>query len=174
MKNILLIVVTFSFFYSYAQTWEKRILNDEISISFPIAPEYKIVGNKEAYLCKVSGCAFMVGVAPKAFENYDSYLKLHETERISVIDSFLDEIVRGKLSYGNQYLISLKTIQSGKHIGKEMIYSTAELSDPDSRKRFTTLLLIKDTLYTFECWYIDSQPHDKERERFFSSIMIKD
>lgn len=159
----------------HAQTEYKQIIRDELTISFPSEPEHKVIDEKgkEAYILHLEGCSFMTGVAPDAIDDYGSYLKTSDSEQVARALRTLEGVAMGKINAKNQYLISMKSFQSGSNIGLDVEYATFEPSNPKSRKRFSTLLLIKNTLYIFDCWYMDDKDHSAERDKFFGSISLK-
>jgi len=156
-----------------SQSWLNSTLNNEVRVSFPIQPEYRKVDNKEVYLCKTSSCAFMIGIAPKMIEDYQKYNELSESDQLKTADSILTNFIGGKIGIGNRRVDYIRTIKIGKFFGKECGYTTETNNQQSGKKRFSTLILVRDKLYTFECWYLDEKEHDAEKERFFSSIVIK-
>lgn len=175
-RSLLLLLCMFSLrIDATAQVWHEQAMHNEVKISFPAAPEHKYLDDsgRETYITHADGCGFMVGIAPHVVDNYGQYQKEPDSVQLKLGLKVLGDIANGKVSYNNQHLISMKSFRSGKTIGLDMEYTTKEPSDPGSRKRFSTLLLIKDTCYILECWYLDDREHDAEREKFFKSVLLK-
>ncbi|WP_342327992.1 hypothetical protein [Pedobacter sp. FW305-3-2-15-E-R2A2] len=167
--NILLMILIFSNSISNAQPWKTIIINDEVSVNFPSLPIKKEIQGKEMYFYRAEDYALMVGVAIKVFSDSSSQLKQQNSGEIKPADTFLSQVINGKIAHGNQILLSTKTVKIGNHIGKEIAYLTS-----DSKERFCFLLLTKDTLYTFECWYLKKNIKPNEKETFFNSILVKE
>ncbi|MEZ2442779.1 hypothetical protein AB6805_13740 [Chitinophaga sp. RCC_12] len=170
----MILALTLLSFPIYAESWYRLVLYDEISIEVPKNSDHKVIDLKnEAYLSTVDGCSFMIGIVKGAFDNRGNYLSWSEEERVNNTLSLFEGILQGKLTRGNQQLISKKAFQTGKYIGMDIVYRTKASSDPDSRKRFVTFIAIENTLYMFECWYMDGKDHTKEKEKFFGSMRTK-
>jgi len=177
MANVLLIVFMFLLSSSVnAQAWHKQVIRNEVTISFPLKPEHKLIDNKgkEAYILHYEGCSFMAGIAPNVIEDYNSYVKASDSQRVATALRILEGVANGKLTSKDHHLISMESFRSGKNTGLDIAYTTLQPSDPKSRKRYSTLLLVKNTLYIFDCWYLDQVNHDKEKDKFFSSILLKE
>lgn len=173
-KIYLLVIILLTGHFSNAQSWKKIILNDEVSVEFPSLPVKREVEGKDLYFYKATDYALMVGISKKAFTNYSLNLRLNENKRTKEKDDFLNGIINGKMTYGHQTLLSIKTIKIGECVGKKIAYLSADPKENASKRRFSILLLVKDTLYTFEYWYLKDQTQSDDRNVFFKSILVKE
>jgi hypothetical protein len=174
LKQILIVAtVLLSPGFSKAQIWKRLILNNEVSVEFPSLPNKKESGNNQVYLYKTEEYALMVGVAKNGFSNYKPPTKIDSAQQLKFANDFLNNIIDGKISYKNQSIVSIKTIKIGEYLGKEIVYLTGDAKNENSRERFTSLLLIKDTLYTFECWFLKKNVNSLDKDVFFKSILVK-
>jgi hypothetical protein len=159
-----------------AQSWYKLIIRDEVTISFPEQPEHRIIDDKgkEAYIVRTDGCSFMVGISSDAIEDYESYLRMSDSQQVTKALLTLEGVANGKINAKKQYLISMKSFRSPQgYIGLDVEYATLNPNNPDSKKRFSTLILINNTLYIFDCWFMDTNDHSIEKDKFFQSLLLK-
>lgn len=162
-------------FFCFSQV-QKEIENG-IFINFPNTPTYKTVQNASTYISKTDNCFFMVIVQRDILPDYPNYLlaqkKWTETERKQVIDSFLDNAVKGKLDYtGNSGEVS--EIKIGKFYGRKLSYSAMNPASGERGERFSIILLVRDKLLNFECWYLNNSSNSEtEKNNFLNSIIVK-
>lgn len=155
---------------------QKEVENG-IFVSFPDSPTYKTVQNASTYTSKTDNCFFMVIVQRNMIPDYPNYLlaqkKWTATERKKVIDSFLDSAVKGKLDYtGNSGEVS--EIKIGNFYGRKLSYSATNPASGERGERFSIILLIRDKLLSFECWYLKNNSNSKtEKNNFLNSITTK-
>ena len=157
----------------YSQNWHIHTIHDEISVSFPTEATKDEIEGKEMYISHIDGCAFILAISTNVIQNYDNYLLQDKNEKVKIINKFFDNFIRGKLAHNNKQLISIKTIKLGHYLGRQIKYSAVLPGSNQIRKRFSKMLLINNSLYSLECWYLDEQSHDKEREQFFNSLTIE-
>lgn len=87
----------------------------------------------------------------------------------------LESIAESKINQPFHFLISKRAFRSNINaLRLEIVYATRQPSIPENNKQFSTLLLKGNTLYVFGVWYMDSEQHDKEKDKFLKSILVND
>jgi hypothetical protein len=172
MKKILAILLTTISLSVYSQT-QKEVENG-IYVTFPTTVEYQASTQATTYVGKTDNCLFMSMVLRNQIPNYSQYVqakkKWTSTEIKKVEDSFLDNAVKGKLDYtGNKGTVSV--IKVGEFSGRKIEYSAVNPATGERGKRFTIMLLVRDRLVSFECWYlIETENAKTEKDKFLNSI----
>jgi len=172
MKHFLTILLAIISFSVYSQT-QKEVEN-RIFVTFPTTPEYKTSSQATTYIAKTENCLFMTIVQRNIIPNYAQYIqakkKWTNAEIKKVENSFLDNAVKGKLDYtGNKGTVS--EISIGSFNGRKLEYSAINPATGERGKRFTILLLVRDKLVNFECWYLqDNDTSRIEKDNFQNSI----
>lgn len=180
LKKIqLLIAILILSINVYAQSWYNQVARNEIAISFPLKPEYIFYEDKgiECYKCKTDHCKFAITFmdASKAIEDFEQYKRSSDSDQVKIAIGALESIAYGKIQNGNQHLISMKgALIQGKYIGLDIEYATHDPSNPDSKKKFSSLFIIKNNFYLVDCWYLDNQDHNAEKDKFFNSLLINE
>jgi len=170
--NLTIILMTLSTVIALGQTTKE--VDNELFVTFPTTPEYQANTEATSYVAKSANCLFMSLVLRNQIPNYDQYVmakrKWTQSEIKKVEDSFLDNAAQGKLDYtGSKGII--KEIQIGKFSGREIKYSAVNPASGERGKRFLTLLLVRDKIIFFECWYLkDNTTSKNQKEFFFNSI----
>lgn len=172
MKQIFTILFTLICVSIFSQT-QKEVENG-IFVTFPSTIKYQANTQATIYTGKTENCLFMSMVFRNQIPNYVQYVQVRKkwtkTEIKKVEDSFLDNAVKGKLDYtGNKGTV--KKIKVGDFSGREVEYSAINPATGERGKRFTIMLLVRDRLVDFECWYLKNSASSKiEKDNFLSSI----
>ncbi len=173
MKKIyILFVISISCFY-YSQI--KKEVENGIFINFPKNPIYKNVQNASTYSLKTENSLLMVIIQREFIPDYPNFLiaekKWSEDQRKKIINSFLDNAVKGKLNYtGNIGTVS--EIKMGKYYGRKLSYSAINPASGERSERFSILLLVRDRMINFECWQMRSNKNFTiEKNEFLNSII---
>lgn len=153
-----------------AQDWKKVSVNNEISLEFPSLPVKRINDDKEVYLYKTQSYAMMFGIAKNAFLSDVNTSKLKGAQ-----GEFLDRFVQEKISHSNQYLESVRSLELGKILGREITYyPNKKDKDTGSYKRISILLLFNENIYTIEFWNLSRQENRVLKDKFFNSILVNE
>lgn len=153
-----------------AQDWKKVSINNEISLEFPSLPVKRIIEDKEVYLYKTESYAMMFGVARNTFLFDVNTLKFKEEQ-----NKFLDGFVQEKISHSNQYLESIRSLELGKILGREITYyANKKNRETNSYKKNSILLLFNKNIYTIEFWNLCKQENKNLKDKFFNSILVND
>lgn len=172
MKNFILILFFFFSLTAFAQSIKE--IENGIFVTFPTTVEYQASTQATTYVGKTDNCLFMTMVLRNQIPNYPKYVqakkKWTSTEIKKVEDSFLDNAVKGKLDYtGNKGTVS--EIKIGEFSGRRIEYSAVNPASGERGKRFTIMLLVRDKLVSFECWYLKETENAKiEKDKFLNSI----
>ncbi|WP_333624255.1 hypothetical protein [Sphingobacterium siyangense] len=161
---------------SYARKWYTEHIDNVFCISFPTKPIHLPTDSLGVvqYICQQSGCLFSLSVKNGIIDDYYGYLLATERVRESWAHSILESIADSKINQPFHYLISKKANRLGYNdFGLDIEYATKEPSMPESNKRFSKLLLLGNSLYVLEVWYIDNEIHDLEKDEFFKSVSLK-
>lgn len=175
MKKILAILLTTISLSVYSQT-QKEVENG-IFVTFPTTVEYQASTQGTTYVGKTDNCLFMSMVLRNQIPNYPQYVQAKKkwttAEIKKVEDSFLDNAVKGKLDYtGNKGTVS--EIKIGEFRGRKIEYSAVNPATGERGKRFTIMLLVRDRLVSFDCWYLKETGNAKtEKDKFLNSIESK-
>ncbi len=154
----------------------KKEVENGLFVTFPIYPEYKTNTQGTSYVGKTKNCFFMTLVL-RVIPNYHQYViakkKWTQSEIKEVEDSFLDNAVKGKVDYtGNKYTRSSE-IKISEYRGRKVEYSAVNPANGVRGKRFFVMLLVRDKLVNFECWYlIDNETSKSEKDKFLNSISV--
>lgn len=110
-------------------------------------------------------------------ENYDAFLraesKWSESQKENVAYVFLDNFIKGKISYTGGTLVATADIKIGGYYGKEIEYEAVNPITGEIGKRFSIVLaLLKyNKVVSFECWYLyNSKEAEDSKNIFFNSI----
>lgn len=162
-----------SFYFSQIQ----KEVDNGIFVNFPNSPTYKTVQNTSTLISKTENSLTMVIVQRNVIPDYSNYLiaekKWSESERKKVVDSFLDNVVKGKLDYtGNTGNVSEMKI--GKYYGRLLSYSAINPSTGESNERYSVILFVRDKMLNFECWQLNNNSNFlAEKNKFLNSIKTK-
>lgn len=161
---------------SYGRKWHKENIDSVLSISFPTKPIHhpKDEDGWEQYLSHQAGCVFSLTIKSNIIEDYYGYLLAADSTRESWANFTLDWVVDSKVNQPFHYLISKQTNRFGyNYFGMDIVYATRRPSMQESNKRFSKLLLLGNTLYVLEVWYMDGEIRDLEKDKFFNSVLLK-
>lgn len=174
MKNLIIII---SFLFSLSTFGQsKKEIENGIFITFPVTPDYNASTQITTYVAKTDNCLFMTIVQRNIIPNYAQYvqakMKWSKTEIKKVEDSFLDNVVKGKLDYtGNTGIVS--EIKTGEFSGRKVEYSAVNPETGERGKRYTIMQFVRDKLVNFECWFLkDNETSKTEKDQFFNSIYL--
>lgn len=148
-----------------------------IFVTFPTSPAYTLTSKTPAYTSKTENCLFIVLIQPNIIPNYDKYLESKKNwtpnELKTVEDSFLDGAVKGKLDYtGNKGQVL--EIRKGPFNAREVSYSAINPATGERGKRFSTIILVRDKLVSFEVFFLlDNSSAEREKNLFLESISVK-
>lgn len=148
-----------------------------IFVTFPTNPEYTLTSKSTSYSCKTDNCMFMVIMQKNIIPNYEKYLASKKNwsaaEIKTVEDSFLDSAVKGKLDYtGNEGQVI--KIRKGPFNAREVSYSAINPATGERGKRFSTIILVRDKLVSFEVFFLlDNSSAEREKNLFLESISVK-
>ncbi|WP_345954239.1 hypothetical protein [Mucilaginibacter sp. PAMB04168] len=171
LKNIMILVIITNCWRGSVDSWKRLVINDEVSVEFPKLPVRKEFEDKEMYFYKSLKYAIMVGISKTHFIDYRSKQNIYD--KTKVVDLFLDDVVKGKISSGNYTSISVKTLKLGKYIGREVTYSSSTKGINYNQKRFAVFFVINDNLYAFEFWNLQNTENAIDKAHFYNSILIK-
>lgn len=152
-------------------------IDNGLFVTFPNTPEYQANSQATSYVAKSDNCFFMAMVLRNQIPNYDQYVlakkKWTQAELKKVEDSFLDNAVKGKLDYtGNKGTVS--EIKIGSFSGRKIEYSAVNPATGERGKRFSIMLLVRDKMVSFECWYLkENTTANNEKNDFLNSIKAK-
>ncbi|WP_129022407.1 hypothetical protein [Edaphocola flava] len=161
---------------SYARKWHTENIDNIFSISFPTKPIHRPTDNLGVvqYFCQQSGCLFSLSIKNGIIDDYYGYLLATDSDRESWANSILESIADSKIIQPFHYLISKQANRLG-HSDFEMdiLYETRQPSMQEDNKRFSKLLLLGNSLYVLEVWYMDNKIHDLAKAKFFKSVSLK-
>lgn len=175
MKQIFTAIFASLFIAAFSQT--QKEVEDGIFVTFPTAVEYKANTQATTYIGKTKNCLFMSVVMRNAIPNYAQFVqakkKWTKAEIKKVEDSFLDGAVKGTFDYtGNKGRVT--EIKIGKFSGRKVEYSAINPATGERAKVFTIMLLVRDRVVDFECWYLKDNASSRiEKDNFLNSIKIK-
>ena len=177
MKNIILTVsfIFWHFSFLLAQSVEKKVGNN-LCVYFPSDPNYNSVYGMNSYFVKTSNCAFISLVQENAipFDTYYQLTKYTSNKQEPVISKFLDGYVESKLSTAGATLLTSNHIKIGNFLGLEISYRALNPATAESGLRVSRMYFISNTVYCFECWYLNnSSDCSIEKNTFFKSIKLK-
>lgn len=160
----------------YSDKLKKEIENG-IFVNFPNNPIYKTVQNASTYSSKTENSLMMVIIQRNFIPDYANYLiaekKWSEKERKKVVNTFLDNAVKGKLDYTQNYR-NVTEIKIGKYNGRKLSYSAINPTTGKRGERHSIILLVRDKLINFECWQLNSDStFFTEKNNFLNSIKVK-
>jgi len=147
-----------------------------LSVSFPTKPvhEPKDEEGWEQYLSHQAGCVFSLTIRSNMIEDYYGYLLAADSTRESWAMATLNWVVDSKVNQPFHFLISKQTNRFGYNdFGMDIIYATRQPSMQENNKRFSKLLLLGNSLYVLEVWYMDNEIHDLAKDKFFKSVSLK-
>lgn len=161
---------------SYARKWYTENIDNVFCISFPTKPIHRPTDSLGVvqYICQQSGCLFSLSVKNGIIDDYYGYLLATDSERESWANSILESIADSKIIQPFHYLISKQANRLGHNdFEMEIVYATVQPSMPESNKQFSKLLLLGNSLYVLEVWYLDNEIHDLAKDKFFKSVSLK-
>lgn len=172
LNAIIITTMLFNFQSIGDEPWKKLVLNDEVSVEFPSLPIKKNIDDNEMYFYKSNEYAIMVVASKTAYPKYKAKLKKKFLDQTEFTNSFLNAVVDDKLSSDNIFDVSVKSLEIGDCIGREVNYVSAGKGNMNKQNRFTILIMVKESLYTFEFWYLKGVANTDDKRRFFNSIFI--
>ena len=161
---------------SYARKWHTENIANMFSISFPGKPAHFPLDDKglERYVYQQGGCYFSLSIRDSIIDDYYGYLLASDSTRESWANSTLNWVIDSKVNQPFHYLISKETLRLGYNdFGVDIVYATSDLTMAESNKRFAKLLLLGNSLYILDVWYMDDELHDLEKDKFFKSVSLK-
>lgn len=173
-KNILILIMLILSNIAFSQ-YSKEITTG-LFVNFPVNPIYKVQGNSLMYNTKTENCFFMTLIQTNSIPNYEKFVlaekKWSNVEKKKFRDTFLDNVVIGKLNYtGNNGEVT--EIKIGNYYGRKISYNAINPATGDRGNRYSIILSIRDQLISIECWYlVDNSNSEKEKNNFFNSIKI--
>jgi hypothetical protein len=174
MKQILTFLFL-SFSHIFFSQIQKEVDNG-IFVTFPSTPVYSTTQNISTFSAKTTNSFFMVIIQRNAVPDYANYHKAEKTwtesERKKVADAGLDSFVKEKLAYtGNTGNVS--EVKYGKFYGRKLSYSAVNPATGERGDRYSIVLLVRDKVISFECWYLLNNNSAKtEKDQFFDSIKV--
>jgi len=171
----LTLILSFSLSFLNAQT--QKEVDDNIFVTFPVSPEYKLTTEASTYISKTANCMFMVIIQRNAIPNYVQYVNAKQNWTAAEIEkvesSFLDNAVKGRLQYSENQGTS-KPIKVGKYSGREIYYSAINPATGERGNRFSHIFLVRDKAISFEVWLLNnSLTANQEKDKFLNSITVK-
>jgi len=154
------------------QGWIRQEISDNVIVHFPNKIDHNVVNGREIFACKMFNCAFMVGIA-RAIPDYTAFEKLEIPVKKKIVDDFFSDFIKAKLEKLDIRDVSINKIQLGGNIGRSLTYSVIGNPNKPSSVRFSQIFIVKNAVYTFECWYLDNKDHNHEKDIFFNSISIE-
>lgn len=175
MKKVLLTMFLFCSLFALGQS--KKEIDDGIFVTFPTIPEYEANTKTTTYIAKTDNCLYMTIVQLNVIPNYPQYVqakkKFTAAEIKKIEDSFLDNVVQGKLGYTDSKG-SISEIKMGQFSGRKVEYSALNIATGERGKRFAVLLMVRNQLINFECFYLlDNEVSKIEKDKFLNSIQIQ-
>jgi len=155
------------------QKWHKQNINNELTASFPDKPVHSTLDDYgvEKYGCQYDNCYFSIEIKGDLIDNYYGFLLESDSIRESFAMETLESFAEAMVNQPFHYLISKQSKKLGPNdYGLDIVFATEEPTVPESNKRYSKLLLIGNSLYIFEVFYIDGEPHDSLKDKFFNSI----
>ena len=153
-------------------------VENNVFVEFPIEPEYKATIESSSYVAGTENCIFMVIIQKDQIPNYKEFATARrnwtEAEYKSVVDVFLDNAVEGKLAYtGNTGDVT--ELKKGEFYGRLIVYSAINPLTGVRGKRYTVMMLVRDRVVNFECWYLHNEDKASisEKNSFLNSISVK-
>lgn len=165
---LLLCVIT-----GYTQEdWVKREIYGGIFVKFPSEPQYKLMEEGAMYLCKNDEHIFIALVQRNIIPNYANFINLPETEKRDVINTLLDNAVKGKLAYTNSSGTP-SNITLGKYIGRSISYSAINPATGQPGLIHSKMFIVNDKMLSFDCMELKSTTSSSSRYAFLNSITIE-
>lgn len=175
MKRYFLLIFCISSFLCFSQV--QKEVDNGIFVSFPNSPTYKAVQNATTFSSKTENSIMMVIVQRNFVPDYPNFLiaqkKWTAIERKKIADTFLDNVVKGKLDYtGNTANVS--EIKLGNFFGRKLSYSAINPTNGERSERYSIILLVRDKILNFECWELNKNSNFvNEKNNFLNSIKTK-
>ncbi|WON93781.1 hypothetical protein [Sphingobacterium sp. UGAL515B_05] len=170
---VLFVVISFN---ANALKWHKKNIDSVLELSFPKKPIHFPLTEQglERYICQQGGCYFSLSIRDSIIDDYYGYLLASDSTRESWANSTLNWVIDSKVNQPFHYLISKETLRLGYNdFGVDIVYATSDLTMAESNKRFAKLLLLGNSLYILDVWYMDDELHDLEKDKFFKSVSLK-
>jgi len=177
MKKILVaVVILFPFFIANAQNWKRTSVGNNVSVMFPLEAKYELKSNNGkqvgTYLSISQSCLFMAMVSYDMIPNYPEFVNLKQEEQEVFIGTLLDNVAKGKLLYSNTKTnVDRFTINGCQ--ARRVAYSGVNPQTGKEAKRYSTMFMVSNKVFTFDCWFLNSEPQGQnEKNTFFNSIRI--
>lgn len=173
--KLLVILMSLATISSYSQTTKE--VENGLFVTFPSTPKYQANTQATSYVGESKNCIFMVMILRNQIPNYNQYelakKKWTQSDVKKVEDSFLDNAAKGKLEYtGSSGIIT--EVKIGLFRGRKMEYNAINPVTGERGKRFTIMLLVRDKVVSFECFYlIENTISKQEKDKFLNSIKVK-
>lgn len=167
-----IILMTLSTMMVFGQVTKE--VENGLFVTFPSTPEYQVNMQTASYIDKSTNCFFIVLVQRNVIPYYDKYVlakkKWTQSEVKKVEDALLDNAAKATLDYtGNKGTIA--EIKIGLYSGRKIEYSAINLATGERGKRFSIMLLVRNRLVNFKCWYLkDNTIAKAEKDSFLNSI----
>lgn len=176
-KAILLtLIIICSLQVNYAQNWKKTSVGNNVSVMFPNEAKYELKSNNGkqvgTYLSISQNCLFMTMVSYDMIPNYPEFVNLKQEEQEVFIGILLDNVAKGKLLYSNTKT-NVESFTINGCQARRVAYSGINPQTGKEAKRYSTMFMVSNKVFTFDCWYLNSKPLcQNEKNTFFNSIRI--
>jgi len=178
MKKLIVFLIALSYGFSiYPQTWERKNVGNNVSVSMPPGVKYEVKNangkNVGQYICKSDNYIFMVFVMYEMIPNYAEFINLDIAEQKNITSILLDNYCNGKLMYVNSKSLSEST-EINNYQARKLNYKAVNPFTGNESERYSFSFIVANKLFSFECWYlIENSKSQTEKNKFFESIDIK-
>ena len=173
MKNILLIITSFTFLSLFSQV--RKEVENGIWVTFPKNPQYSVTQGIQQYITQTDNVVCMVQSIdlPQRSQYLIAERNFSEAEKKKVADSFLNNYTQGVMaSSGNTAQVS--PIKKGTHYGRKISYSAINPMTGEVTKRCIVVLFVRAKVVSIECIAIDNKEKSiTEMNLFLISITAK-
>jgi hypothetical protein len=173
-KYIIIGCLLFRSLSTFSQTdWIKKDLGSKVQVKFPNTPTYKLNGKAGTYTAKTKNNLFIVIVQYDVIPNYSDFLKFSDSQKAKMIDIFLDNAVKGMLTYSGNDNVPFNSIQIGNYKGRETSYNAINPATGENTKYFCKLISAFNKVFTFQCMYLGEDIDcENEKNIFLNSITL--
>jgi len=171
-KYIIIACLLFRSLSAFSQTdWVKKDLGSKVQVKFPNTPTYKLNGKAGTYTAKTKNNLFIVIVQYDVIPYYSDFLKFSNLQKAKMIDIFLDNAVKGMLTYSGNDEVPFTSIKIGNYAGRETSYNAINPVTGENTKYFCKLISVFNKLVTLQCIYLrEDQECETEKNVFLNSI----
>jgi hypothetical protein len=152
----------FSLASNSQSSWVTKELGNNIIISFPNLPTYKLVNKTGIYASKTANTLSFALVQYDVIPNYSEFLKLSSTEQDRLIEVFLDNALEGVLAQSGSGDASNFHIRLDKYKGRETSFHSINPATGELISKHCKILYAYNKLFMFQSMYLSESLQSQE------------